>query len=172
MRAFSTGGTAIATCPGLARRNEGKAKLMELNRDELMLLDWLFCGHGDPVTTEQRDGLMRWAHLRRRVWVTVIELDLATKELATASAADLDLSRDEQEELLALVPTTFRWGPGEDCGLSLKRKLAYELYGADTIEEYAERQKLRALFGGTDASSNSGDQPESDTDDSKDLAAD
>ena len=137
-----------------------------------MLLDWLFCGHGDPVTTEQRDALMRWADLRRRVWVTVIDLDLAAKEVATASTADMDLSHGEQEELLALVPTTFRWGPGEDCGLSLKRKLAYELYGVDTIGEYAERQKLRALFGGTDASRSPSDKPEPYPNDPQDTAAD
>ena len=38
--------------------------------------------------------------------------------------------------LLAIVPTTFRWGTGPDCGYSLKTKLYLYLIG----EQNEERQ--------------------------------
>ena len=58
----------------------------------------------------------------------------------------MDFTETETEELLALVPTTFRWGTGEDVGFSLKQRLAESLWGQAEQDAAEKRKQMRALF--------------------------
>ena len=132
---------------------------MKLPLDELLVLDWVFCAQGEKAISQLRDELMRFSHLRERVWRAIL---LAALESATPAEAVIELHPSECEELLALVPTTFRWGTGNDVGFSLKQRLAEELWGAEERERYEGLAKMKALYGGQDASSTS-NQPNADT---------
>ena len=107
---------------------------------ELLLLDWIFCGQGQGATLQTQEELMRWRDLRERVWRGLLWYKLSNE------AASVELSPTECEELLALVPTTFRGGTGEDVGFSLKTRLASELWGAEEQERHAKMKQMRAMF--------------------------
>ena len=131
---------------------------MILPLEELLLLDWLYCGQGEKATDQLLDHMMRWTDLRERVWRAVLLAKLTNGEQKPlAEKMDLkvpiEISRSECLELLAVVPTTFRWGTGADVGFNLKMRLADEVWGAEERERYEGLAKMRALYGGQDASS-------------------
>ena len=118
---------------------------MNLSVEELLLLDWVLCAQGekaDPETLQKLDG---WRDLRERVWRAIVRHDMTI----LPGPVEMEVTEYECGQLLMLLPTTFRWGTGEDVGFTLKRKCAAQLWQGD--EESIV--KLRAMLGGTDADS-------------------
>ena len=117
---------------------------MKLSTDELLLLDWVFSTQGAKASGETLDDLMRWRTLRERVWRALLLGRLSANDKGSPEPP-IDLDGFE-EELLALLPTTFRWGPGEDCGITLKFKLAAELWETEERERFGALQRMRAMI--------------------------
>jgi hypothetical protein len=67
------------------------------------------------------DLVTNWSSFRADVWKGISSINRYNKNLAVTESLPIDefLVRT----LLALVPTTFRWGTGADCGYELKLKL-------------------------------------------------
>ena len=87
-----------------------------LSQGELLLIDWIICGASRLLPdTEPSYLITSWEHLRLRVWQAVA---------TNAEAQALSVSESDSHVLLAICPTTFRWGMGDDVGFSLKMKLA------------------------------------------------
>jgi hypothetical protein len=122
---------------------------------ELWLIDWVLCGQGESVNGEKLAALMGWSDLRERVWRAQIEAELATTDPTHPAEAEMELSREELEQLLSVLPTTFRWGPGEDVGFALKRRVAQQLWGAEATERHKVNAAIAAIFSeeGSDAGS-------------------
>ena len=115
---------------------------MNIPLDELLVLDYILSAQGAAISSAQRDDLMRWRDLRERVWRGIIDASLVE------GPAPVDLTEAECTELLAMLPTTFRWGTGEDVGFALKRRIADELWGAEQTERHEKMMKMKALFQG------------------------
>ena len=127
---------------------------MNIPHDELLVLDWVLSGQGAHADLAIMENLMRWRDLRERVWRGIISAQL------DSGPALMDFTETEAEELLAIVPTTFRWGTGEDCGFSLKQRLAESLWGRSEHDSAEKRKQMRALFQeDQDALSPAGDKP-------------
>lgn len=118
---------------------------MRLPQPELWIMDWVLCAQGETATPQKRDELMAWRALRERVWQAQLLAAHDDTDKAPGEAS-IELTLAECEELLALVPTTFRWGTGEDVGFSLKRRLATELWGDEMTDKHATDKALRAMF--------------------------
>lgn len=114
---------------------------MNIPHDELLVLDWILCAQGQHADLAVIENLMRWRDLRERVWRGII-----SSTLDKSGPALVELSEIECEELLALIPTTFRWGTGEDVGFSLKQRLANELWETAERDNQTKREQVRALF--------------------------
>lgn len=114
---------------------------MKLNLGELLLLDWITSAQGEKASAHVRDDLMRWRDLRERVWRSIIFCGLGSD-----AEVSMDLQLAECEELLCLLPTTFRWGTGEDVGYSLKMGLASELWGSEETDRHAGLERVRAML--------------------------
>ena len=128
---------------------------MLIPQPELWLIDWVICGQGESVTGEKLGSLMSWGDLRERVWRAQISAELATQDPSKPAEAELDLTPAECDQLMAIIPTTFRWGTGEDCGFSLKRKIAQELWGSDEQGKQSVARSLAAIFGKEDTDAGS-----------------
>ena len=113
---------------------------MNVPHDELTLLDWILCGQGNHADLALVENLMRWRDLRERVWRGIMAAKLDNGH------ALMDFTETETEELLALVPTTWRWGTGEDVGFSMKERLAESLWGQSEQDAAEKRKQMRALF--------------------------
>lgn len=107
---------------------------IKVTRDELLLLDWILIFPA-PAGQIDMDWHMKWKDLRLTIWNKIIHLPPATGE------DSLELSEEDAGTLLCLVPTTFRWGQGDDCGYSLKYKLARFLLGEVDVEEAKDADK-------------------------------
>jgi len=120
---------------------------MLLSEDELWLIDWVLCAASGIYPDAEMGTLMEWTHLRELLWEVrdsdperLLEWkDSANKEHTTALWS-LYLKDDQETKLLmALVPTTFRFGnSGVDCGASLKMKLSRYLRGVPSLEPEPE----------------------------------
>jgi hypothetical protein len=120
---------------------------MRLPQSELWLIDWVICGQGEAAIGGDKLGaLMGWAELRERVWRAQIGAELSTTDPTHPAEAEIELSQAECEQLLAILPTTFRWGTGEDVGFGLKRRVAQELWGAEMMERHQMDATLAAIF--------------------------
>ena len=115
---------------------------MRLTVEELLLIDWMLSSQASVLSEKVIEDLMAWRDERERVWRALIRADLAK-----AGEGEIEFTDDECDQLLALIPTTFRWGAGEDVGYSLKLKLAALLWGDEETENHESTEKLRALFG-------------------------
>jgi len=134
---------------------------VKLNYEELLVLDWI--SHFPVGSTDQDHLKWleeNFSLLREDIWrnISVLqeeqkqkeaeikELQRVSPETARASQRaraaekkeiprelELEISRDQAKLLMTMVPTTFRWGTGEDAGFNLKLKLARALWG-ETIE--------------------------------------
>ena len=98
---------------------------LHLTMDEAYLIDWL-------ITLHSYDG-----ELYERL--NSPELTALKAELGRVLLQEKDYIEIEETEfkwIFTTCPITFRWGYGEDVGMSLKTKL-YRLfiYGIDTEEE-------------------------------------
>mgnify|MGYP001562064603 CR=1 FL=1 len=102
------------------------SKTVVLSTDELLLLDWVMCS-ASRLIPEATVGelVVAWGGLRVEVWHCLSKVDLEQHDGEARAKAQhsIDLSESDAKTLLALIPTTFRWGTGVDCGYSLKMKL-------------------------------------------------
>ena len=71
------------------------------------------------------EQLMAWHNFRMDVWAGILHIE----RTGAGSTAAFAITEQEAKILLAVIPTTFRWGTGIDCGYSLKQKLAKFLRG-------------------------------------------
>lgn len=95
---------------------------VDLDEGEIVLLDWVMCSASGLIPQADLDTLVKaWGALRLRAWAAYEQLG------GGVQVAHLALDEYELKALLAVVPTTFRWGTGPDVGLSLKKKIAKEL---------------------------------------------
>lgn len=136
---------------------------LKLTHDELKLLDWVLHQPSPMPSPVDLEWHMRWKELRESLWAGIhrIEIEKAKAEaIKTGSFKEkmalqpIELSPVDCSVLLALVPTTYRWGPGKDCGFSLKLKLFQFLSGE---EEYHADETDDA---NKDPSSSTGGTPE------------
>jgi hypothetical protein len=99
-----------------------------VTEEELLLLDWVMCsGSGLIPNAPLEDLVTNWAFFRFDVWKGISDLHRQVKGVPTEINGVLtqELTIDEftARALLAVTPTTFRWGTGVDCGYALKLKL-------------------------------------------------
>lgn len=113
--------------------------LITLNSDELLLLDFIL-SYPMPSVSVELNWHMEWYDFRLQIWQKIHEFknqELICIEEHKAKpqnpVASIDIDLTDARVLMSLVPTTFRWGPGEDCGYSLKLKLYRYITGE---EEY------------------------------------
>ena len=95
---------------------------IKLTEEELLLLDWVICSGSQLIPNASLEDLVtNWSSFRADVWKVISYINRYNKNLAVTESLPIDefLART----LLALVPTTFRWGTGADCGYELKLKL-------------------------------------------------
>jgi len=111
---------------------------IKVSEEELLLLDWVIGSASGLIPGATLDELMsNWSSLRVDVWQHIYEI----KKLPTSSSGPsgilCSLSMDDfmARVLLAIVPTTFRWGTGPDCGYSIKMKLCRFLLGDKDDED-------------------------------------
>lgn len=107
---------------------------IRLNRDELLLLDWILTYPMPTSGPVELDWHMHtsWRALREQVWA---------KLRHGGQGGMVWIDDQDGELLLALIPTTFRWATGEDCGYSLKLKLSAALAGEEGEEAKDEEPK-------------------------------
>ena len=95
--------------------------------EELLLLDWVMCSASGLIPNATIEDLVtNWTSFRYDVLKSLSSLSRQRNvKSPTISTALETLPIDEftARTLLALVPTTFRWGTGVDCGYDLKLKL-------------------------------------------------
>ena len=108
-------------------------EFIKVNEEELLLLDWVIGSASGLIPGATLDELMaNWSSLRLDVWQHIYELKkLPTSSSGPPPGALCSLNMDDfmARILLAVVPTTFRWGTGPDCGYSIKMKLCRFLLG-------------------------------------------
>jgi hypothetical protein len=93
---------------------------IDLGMGELLLLDWCLCAASRILPNLEMEYLITsWHDIRLDVWRCMVKL-----EEAKATSVNLPLTDTETKALLAICPTTFRWGTGPDDGYTLKKKLA------------------------------------------------
>ena len=101
---------------------------IKVTSEELMLLDWILCSASGLIPSATVDDLMeRWSSVRFDVWKGID--DLKNNKQGPLATTSLVMDEFTARVLLALVPTTFRWGTGSDCGFALKLKLYHFLIG-------------------------------------------
>ena len=101
---------------------------ISLTEEELLLLDWVMCSGSGLIPSATLEDLMtNWSSFRHDVWKGISSLGKQRKgaptEINRVLAELLPIDEFTARTLLALVPTTFRWGTGSDCGYDLKLKL-------------------------------------------------
>jgi len=98
---------------------------IKLDQGELLLLDWVLCGASRLIPNADLDYLLEnWHDCRISIWRAIGQL-----KAPNANDVKLAFTEPEAKALLALCPTTFRWGTGPDCGYTLKQKLSKFLMG-------------------------------------------
>lgn len=101
-----------------------------LTSHECLLLDYTLSSYARLIPEWTTEGLMRWERLRGAVWQA---LDLMNKDDKGVPSLDgsciIVIPQSEAAILLALVPTTYRWGTGPDVAVPLKLKLSQCLRG-------------------------------------------
>ncbi len=111
---------------------------IKLDQGELLLLDWVLCGASRLIPNADLDYLLeKWHEFRLEIWRAIRQL-----KAPDVNELRLAFTDPEAKALLALVPTTFRWGTGPDCGYALKQKLSNFLLG-DIKNDY-ENQTYNA----------------------------
>ncbi len=109
---------------------------IQVNDEELLLLDWVLGSASGLLPGATLEDLMSsWSPLRLDLWKGIRELKRSGAN-GIFNTTPLLMDESTARILLAIVPTTFRWGTGPDCGYSLKTKLYLYLIG----EQNEERQ--------------------------------
>ena len=110
----------------------GPARILQLDRDEFLLVDWILCGASRLLPDCALEELHKWDDVRFSVWGALRFADQCSMvdppKVIPATQA-LTIRATDAAILFALAPTTFRWGTGPDCGYSLKAKLSAYLEG-------------------------------------------
>ena len=103
---------------------------IKVNDEELLLLDWVIGSASGLIPGATLDELMaNWSALRLDVWQHIYELKKLSSGSPPGAGCSLGMDDFTARVLLAIVPTTFRWGTGPDCGYSIKMKLCRFLLG-------------------------------------------
>ena len=97
---------------------------IRLTRNELLLLDWVLCLQSGLMVAVAEDIVGDWHDFRMRVWRGVLDPGHDTE----AEGVLFEVDETDAIVLLVVLPTSFNWG-AEDCGFSLKVKLATSLDG-------------------------------------------
>jgi len=97
---------------------------IRLTRNELLLLDWVLCMQSGLMISVAEDIVGDWHEFRMRVWRGILD----QAHLAEPEGIMFEIDETDAIVLLVALPTTFNWG-AEDCGFSLKAKLATSLDG-------------------------------------------
>lgn len=139
---------------------------VRLAPDELLLIDWVLSAASRILPgADDLDAYMKWEQVRLRVWTHLyraagyLENDnndyLGLSETLAKTGLYLQLDTYEARSLLAIIPTTFRWGTAPDCGFSLKAKLAQYIEGVyHDPKRYQDKAQAQNI-----AQSESGDKP-------------
>ena len=105
-------------------------EFIEVTEDELLLLDWImFSGSQLIPNAPLEDLVTNWSSFRYDVWKGISAFNRRKKVKPVdptepiITVEQLEIDEFLVRTLLALVPTTFRWGTGIDCGYELKLKL-------------------------------------------------
>ena len=114
--------------------NTQSANGLRFNRDELLLLDWMLtpCSNIYPQATV--DTAMTWHGFRLSVMDCIAIYDQQARSgdgvpIDPHPIPTVEVGQSEAQVLMALCPIEFRWGPGANCGLSLKLKIRAYLRG-------------------------------------------
>lgn len=125
---------------------------VDLDAGELLLVDWVLCGSSHILQANNLDELVaRWHILRLNVWSGLKALaDMDRRPSRTADpkvpkVVRYELTGEDAERLLALVPTTHRWGTGPDVGYALKMKLALFL-GVSPLPDVAKPEPEKRVY--------------------------
>ncbi len=116
---------------------------IEVTAHELLLLDYTLSSYARLIPDWTLDGLMKWERLRGEVWWA---LDRMPKDSSAGGGPNPEASQtipipqDEAALLLALVPTTYRWGTGPDVAVPLKLKLSQCIRGVYKLPEKAKEE--------------------------------
>jgi len=98
-----------------------------LTEEEFLLLDWVMCSGSGLIPSATLEDLMTsWSSFRYDVWAGISVLNKQKKGVSpqlTTTTELLTIDEFIARTLLAIIPTTFRWGTGADCGYDLKLKL-------------------------------------------------
>ena len=101
-----------------------------LTEEELLLLDWAMCSGSALIPSASLEDLVtNWSSFRYDVWKGISAFNRRKKVKPVdptepiITVEQLEIDEFLVRTLLALVPTTFRWGTGIDCGYELKLKL-------------------------------------------------
>jgi len=101
---------------------------ISVTEEELLLLDWIMCSGSGLIPNATLEELVtNWSAFRYDVWKGISALTKQRKgvptEINRAITESLTIDEFTVRTLLAITPTTFRWGTGADCGYELKLKL-------------------------------------------------
>jgi len=105
---------------------------IKVNEEELLLLDWVIGSASGLIPGATLEELMsNWSTVRLDVWQHIYELKKLPASSSGPSGILCSFGMDDftARILLAVIPTTFRWGTGPDCGYSMKMKLCRFLLG-------------------------------------------
>ena len=99
-----------------------------LTEEEFLLLDWVICSGSGLIPSATLEDLMtNWSVFRHDVWKGISAFGRQKKgvpaEINRTITELLSIDEFTAKTLLAIIPTTFRWGTGADCGYELKLKL-------------------------------------------------
>ena len=101
---------------------------ISVTEEELLLLDWIMCSGSGLIPNATLEELVtNWSAFRYDVWKGISALTKQRKgvptEINRTITESLTIDEFTVRTLLAIIPTTFRWGTGADCGYELKLKL-------------------------------------------------
>ena len=101
---------------------------ISVTEEELLLLDWIMCSGSGLIPSATLEELVtNWSAFRYDVWKGISALTKQRKgvptEINRTITESLTIDEFTVRTLLAIIPTTFRWGTGADCGYELKLKL-------------------------------------------------
>ena len=113
--------------------------VLRLTADELSLIDWSLCMYAHVLPGDLGD-YMKWESVRAVVWHSLDLLWDPALYRAKEGSVVILITLEVAAALLAILPTTHRWGTGFDCGFSLKRKLSRFLRGLTTDDNQNNAQ--------------------------------
>ena len=107
----------------------GQFKPLCLSVNELLVLDWVLCSASRLIPDATMDALVTgWGDLRQTVWSHLAKLDMLKLPDHERDVPRCEIGQYLQDmdakALMAVVPTTMRWGTSHaDSGYDLKVKL-------------------------------------------------